>query len=238
MTTSSLLPRIGVTRSRSDPRDPSIFGNYAACVERAGGQVVWLRPGDGQAPEAILDSLEGLLLTGGADVDPACYGEPLDPRTIISESSRLRDALEVPLAQEALRRDLPVLAICRGVQVLNVALGGSLCQHVEGHQEAEDGSSAFHSVDIASGSRLAQLLGLHGQVILNSRHHQALKNLAPALAVVARSPEGIVEAVESARHSWAFGIQCHPERATEVPGAFQKLFTGLVEAATVPAGRA
>ncbi|MBI2887902.1 MAG: gamma-glutamyl-gamma-aminobutyrate hydrolase family protein [Chloroflexi bacterium] len=76
MTTSSPLPRIGVTRSRSDPRDPSIFGNYAACVERAGGQVVWLRPGDGQAPEAILDSLEALLLTGGADVDPACYGEP------------------------------------------------------------------------------------------------------------------------------------------------------------------
>ena len=90
-------PIIGITRSRSDPPDPSIFGNYAACVERAGGQVRWVRPGADEPPEAILDTLDALVLTGGPDVDPAYYGERQDPRTGVSEGSKLRDALEIPL---------------------------------------------------------------------------------------------------------------------------------------------
>ncbi|HLC29739.1 MAG TPA: gamma-glutamyl-gamma-aminobutyrate hydrolase family protein [Dehalococcoidia bacterium] len=94
-------PIIGITRSRSDPPDPSIFGNYAACVERAGGQVLWIRPGAEEPPEAILEAIDALVLTGGPDVDPAYYGEPLDPRTGVG--SRLRDALEIPLVQQTLR---------------------------------------------------------------------------------------------------------------------------------------
>ncbi|HLC29736.1 MAG TPA: gamma-glutamyl-gamma-aminobutyrate hydrolase family protein [Dehalococcoidia bacterium] len=226
-------PIIGITRSRSDPPDPSIFGNYAVCVERVGGQVRWIRPGAAEPPEAILEAIDALVLTGGPDVDPAYYGEPLDPRTGVSEGSKLRDALEIPLVREALKRDMPVLAICRGMQVLNVAAGGSLHQHVEGHQESDQGESACHPVTFEKDSRLARLLGLDGAAIINSRHHQAVDRVAPGFVVVATSLDHIVEAVESHTHRWVFGIQCHPERAGEVPAGMQRLFEGLVTAATL-----
>ena len=131
-----------------------------------------------------------------------------------------------------------MLGICRGMQVLNVALGGSLSQHIEGHRVSEDGRPAVHPVDFTSTSRLARLLRIAGRVELNSLHHQALKALPAELAVVARSHDDIVEAVESTAHRWAFGVQCHPERAAEVPPAFQKLFAGLVEAATTGSTKA
>ena len=225
-------PIIGITRSRSDPPDPSIFGNYAQCVERAGGDVRWVRPGADEPVETILDEVDALVLTGGPDVDPAHYKEPQGPRSGITESNKLRDKLEIPLVQAALQQDKPVLAICRGIQLLNVALGGTLHQHIDGHEESADGTSAFHPVFFQPGTRLAQLMGVSGQSQTNSRHHQALNRVAPDLNVVATSPEGIVEAVESTAHRWAFGVQCHPERADEVPAEMQRLFTELVQAAT------
>jgi len=166
-------------------------------------------------------------------MDPAYYDEPQDPRTGVSVSSKLRDALEIPLVREALKRDMPVLAICRGMQVLNVAAGGSLHQHVEGHAESDQGESACHPVTFEKDSRLARLLGLDGAAIINSRHHQAVDRVASGFVVVATSPDGVVEAMESPKYRWAFGIQCHPERADEVPAEMQRLFVELVKAATL-----
>ncbi len=229
---STRHPVIGITRSRSDPPDPAIFGNYAQCVERAGGRVRWIRPGAGESAESILGEIDGLVLTGGPDVDPSHYGQPQNPHTRVSDSSRIRDGLEIPLVQRALQQDKPVLAICRGMQVLNVALGGSLRQHIEGHAESPDGASAYHPVSFTPESRLARLMGISEQAQTNSRHHQALDRIGRGLTVVATSPEGIVEAVESAAHRWAFGVQCHPERVDEAPPEMQRLFSELVQTVT------
>ncbi len=222
---------IGITRSLTNPRDPTIYGDYGDAIERAGGRVRWLRPGDEADLPTVLAEIDGLLLSGGADVDPAQYGEAPHPKTELSDGSRKRDALEMPLTRLALERDLPVLAICRGLQVLNVALGGTLHQHVEGHRAFEDGFSQVHEVHFNPSSRIAQMLAIQDTLDINSRHHQALKAIAPGLEVTAYSPDRIVEALESPLYRWVFGVQCHPERSFESPPEFEGLFTEFVRAA-------
>lgn len=220
---------IGITRSLRDPADPTVFANYGECVARAGAAVRWVRPGDDIA--AVLAEVDGLLFSGGADIDPARYGAAPHPRTALSEGSRLRDGLEFPLMLGALERDLPVLGICRGLQLLNVALGGTLHQHIERHQEDAGGHPAFHEVQFDPASRLAQRLGIYDVIETNSLHHQAIDRPASGLEVVGYSADGAIEAVESAVHSWVFGVQCHPERSWETPLELDGLFSALVEAA-------
>ncbi len=220
---------IGVTRSLRDPADPTIFGNYGDCIERAGGVVRWVRPGDDIA--AVLGGIDALLLSGGADIHPGHYGEAPQPKTVLSEGSCQRDALEFPLLRAALERNLPVLAICRGMQLLNVALGGTLHQHIDHHGEQPGGHPTFHEVRFDPASRLAAMLGIADSIETNSLHHQALNAIAPGLEVVAFSHDGIVEAVESTQHRWVFGIQCHPERSWETALELDSLFTALVAAA-------
>ena len=224
-----LSTTIGITRSLRDPSDPAIFGNYAEGVERAGGTVRWVRPGDDIIE--VIRHIDGLLLSGGADIDPLHYGDEAHPNTLLSEGSRQRDALEIPLLRAALASDLPVLGICRGMQLLNVALGGTLHQHIDHHAEQADGHPAFHEVQFDPASRLAAMLGIVDTVETNSLHHQALKVIAPTLAVVAYSPDGTVEAVESRQHRWVFGVQCHPERSWETPLELDGLFSALIAAA-------
>ena len=234
MLMSAPLPTtIGITRSLRDPSDAAIFGNYADGVERAGGTVRWVRPGDDIAE--VIRQIDGLLLSGGADIDPMHYGDGAHPRTALSEGSRQRDALEIPLLRAALARDLPVLGVCRGMQVLNVALGGTLHQHIDHHAEQADGHPAFHEVQFDPASRLAAMLGIVDTIETNSLHHQALKAIAPGLDVVAYSPDGTVEAVESSQHRWVIGVQCHPERSWETPLELDGLFGALVAAARTPA---
>ncbi len=208
---------------------------YVQCVRDAGGEPRVVPMRDGLDIPALLGEIDGLLLTGGADVGPERYGQTPDPKAGV-ESQPERDRNELPLIRAALERDLPVLAICRGMQALNVALGGSLIQDIPNHKWLEDGKSATHEVFIPPGSRLVPILGAGGFMKVNSRHHQGLTlaQKAPGLLASAFSlKDGILEAVDSPReqHRWVIGVQWHPERREELGAQFQKLFLALVSEA-------
>ncbi len=153
-----------------------------------------------------LAGLAGLLLAGGTDVDPALYGAARHPKT--DQPDRARDGLEVALLREALEYDVPVLAICRGLQLMNAALGGTLAQHIEGHSLRKVRNA--HSVRIAPGSRLQSILGVD-EYIVNSRHHQAADQIAPGLELTATAPDGVVEALELPNKRFVLAVQWHPE---------------------------
>jgi gamma-glutamyl-gamma-aminobutyrate hydrolase PuuD len=192
-----------------------LHASYVEATERAGGCAVLLPP-QATGAEEVLDRIDGLVLTGGADVDPARYGEVPAERT--SAPRVQRDEWEIALARAALRRDLPLLAICRGLQVLNVALGGSLHQHlpdVAGHEGHQPEPGVFGSVDvhIALGTRTAELIGRRLRV--SCHHHQALARLAPGLKVTGRADDGTVEAVEVPGQAFAIGVQWHPEENSQ-----------------------
>ena len=164
-----------------------------------------------------LAGLDGLVLTGGADVDPAFYGAARHPQT--GEPDHDRDSLDSALLREALDRDLPVLAICRGLQLLNAALGGTLLQHIEGHRYP--GQQEVHSITIESQSRLKSILEADDYVV-NSRHHQSVDQVASGLVVVARAPDQVIEALELPGKLFVLAVQWHPEDRPTGPDA--KLF--------------
>ena len=174
----------------------------------------------------------GLLLTGGADVNPRLYGEKRHPAT--ERSNNARDEQELTLVREALDADMPVLCICRGHELLNVAMGGSILQDIggEAHKWHQDTSSRWHEVSLTPGSRIGELYG-DGKMRVNSRHHQGVteERLAPALEATALSDDRFVECEESRQHRWVMGVQWHPERPEMRPGA-QALFEAFVGACT------
>jgi putative glutamine amidotransferase len=208
-----------------------LHATYVAATERAGGIAVLLPPQAAEAQDSaadVLDRLDGLVLTGGADVDPARYDQPPGERT--SRPRALRDEWEIALARGALDRDLPLLAICRGLQIVNVALGGSLHQHlpeVTGHEGHQPGPGVFGAVyvDLKPGTRTAALLG--PRVRASCHHHQAIARLAPGLRVTGHAEDGTVEAIEVLGQAFAVGVQWHPEEDSEDT----RLFAGLVAAA-------
>jgi putative glutamine amidotransferase len=214
-----------------------LHASYVAATERAGGVAVLLPP-QGAGADEVLDRIDGLVLVGGADVDPARYGETATERT--SAPRVLRDEWEIALADAALRRDVPLLAICRGLQILNVALGGSLHQHLpdlighDGHQPAP-GTFGTIEVTTAPGTRTAALLG--PLVRVRCHHHQALARLAPGLTITGRAADGTVEAVEAARSSFAVGVQWHPEEDHEDARLFAALVAAGVRAALADSDR-
>ena len=175
----------------------------------------------------------GLLLTGGVDVNPSLYGEKRGPKT--DRPNKERDEHEQLLLRQALERDIPVLCICRGHELLNVALGGSLAQHIEGdgHRWHDDGTSGGHEVTVNGDSRLAGIYGNGAVLRVNSRHHQGVTEdrLAAGLRPVAKSSDGYVEAMESGKHRWVMGIQWHPERPEMQPDALAlwRAFAGAAE---------
>ncbi len=205
-----------------------LHATYVSATERAGGVAVLLPPQQGARADEVLDRLDGLVLTGGADVDPARYGEVPAERT--SAPRAQRDEWEIALARAALDRDIPLLAICRGLQVLNVVLGGSLHQHlpdVAGHEGHQPDPGVFGAVDVTiePGTRTAGLIG--SRLRVSCHHHQALARLAPGLQVTGRADDGTVEAVEVPGRAFAIGVQWHPEE----DGQDTRLFAALVEAA-------
>ena len=211
--------------------------NAQRYIQAVAGQVQTrlVTPQDISAPpEALLSDAGGLLLTGGPDVDPLNYNEPRDSEAGLELGDGL-DTLEFGLLRYALERDMPVLAICRGMQLLNVAFGGKLLQDIPGHKaELKDGhwESAHHSIYISPGSKLAAILGMGGFFRVNSRHHQGLREAqkSPRLLASAYSmDDAIIEGLESPEHSWVVGVQCHPERHDEVPKAFANLFLAFTE---------
>ena len=222
-------PRIGVTRWEDVPGEP--IEQYWEQVRNAGGDPVDL---NSDAPDP--KRLDGLMLTGGFDVGPERYGAEPHPKTRVAEKAR--DDYETSLLVDALSRDLAVLAICRGQQLLNVALGGGLLQHIDGGDHradyrSEGYPSRWHTVRLEPESRLRELL-VADEVEVNSRHHQAVlqETLAPGLTAAALSPDGFVEAIESRAHGWVVGVQWHPERLEpEHPGfaaSSRRLFEVLV----------
>jgi putative glutamine amidotransferase len=156
--------------------------------------------------------LDGLMLAGGSDIDPARYGALRQPET--GEPDPDRDSLETVLLREALERDLPVLAICRGLQLLNVVLGGTLVQHIEGHRQREQ--QDVHPITIVSHSRLRSILGVD-EFAVNSRHHQCVDRVASGLVVVARAPDNVVEALEFPGKRFVVAVQWHPEDRADGP---------------------
>jgi len=211
---------------------------YVEVMESAGADVRVLMPDDhsvAETEELMLD-VGGLLLSGGPDVDPVLYGEEPDPNAGL-KLNRPLDDLELRILEYALERDMPVLAICRGMQLLNIAFGGRLIQDLPDHKaEHIDGrwESAYHTIYIAPGSKTAPVIGMAGLFRVNSLHHQGLKEAhrAPRLMTTAYEVEdGLIEGLESPEHTWVIGLQCHPERQDEVPKLFGNLFLGLHERA-------
>jgi putative glutamine amidotransferase len=193
---------------------------------------------DRDAPDEVVRRFGGVMLLGGSDVDPALYGEDRHPTTEVVAAPR--DTYEIALVQAAVARDLPVFAICRGIQLLNVALGGSLVQDVPtqvagalDHDPKRPHPDIAHAVDVASGSRLEALLRdeleADGTCGVNSRHHQSLKTVADGLVVTARAADGVIEAVERPASRFCVGVQWHPE-SFWATGRFQGLFKGFYEA--------
>jgi putative glutamine amidotransferase len=206
---------------------------YVTALERAGGRPLLVPPSD-DGVEETLDALDGLVFSGGPDLDPELYGQEPHPETGGIEAAR--DRAELRLLTAALDRDLPVLAICRGSQVLNVALGGDLVQHlpdVVGHDEHKHTSGVFadHDVTVDRGTRLAALLGDRAPV--KSHHHQGLGRLGAGLRASAHAGDGAVEAVEDPQRRFALGVLWHPEAGEDL-----RLFEALVgEAARYRAER-
>lgn len=223
-------PRIGITRKERIAGEP--FRNYLDSVRKAGGVPEDLHPRRFASPHETLGGLDGIIFGGGADIDPALYGSQVWKET--EETDRERDAFEMALLQEALERDMPVLGICRGHQLLNVVFGGKLLQHIadDSHRARRmDGQwpSSWHPVRLEPDSRLALVLGLT-ETLVNSRHHQGVlaDMVAPGLQPVAWSPDGIVEALESREHPWVAGVQWHPERP-EMDASSRALFAEFIK---------
>jgi gamma-glutamyl-gamma-aminobutyrate hydrolase PuuD len=200
--------------------------SYVRSVELAGGRPLVVPPVD-DAVEETLDVLHGLVLSGGADIDPAAYGEAPHPETAMTHPHR--DEAELKLLEGALARELPVLAICRGMQLLNVLHGGSLHQHLpdlighEGHREAH-GVFSEHAVRLQEGSTTGTIFG--ERVAVKSSHHQGLERIGEGLDVVGWAEDGSVEAIEDRARRFAVGVLWHPEEDED-----KRLFEALVEQA-------
>jgi len=212
-------PRIAATTYREPARwgewnevADLLPAQYASAIQRAGGVAVLLPPAPPALAAAALDGAHGLLISGGPDVDPARYGADRHPRT--GGAREERDEWELALARAALDRDLPLLAVCRGMQVLNVALGGTLVQHLpdlvgsEVHSPVV-GEHGRHDVRLEPGSRLAGVLG--EQTVVATHHHQAVDRLGDGLLACGWADDKVVEAVELPGRTWTYGVQWHPE---------------------------
>jgi putative glutamine amidotransferase len=224
-------PVIGITTYGRDAAGRyTLPSEYVTAVHRAGGLPLLIPPGAPE-PERYLDLVDGLILAGGGDIDPARYGGNAH-ETLYSVDAQ-RDELELALARAVLRRRQPTLAICRGMQIVNVALGGTLIEHLP----AEVGEQVLHrqpprdpvahGIRVAPNSRLAVLSG-GTDLSTMSWHHQAIRQLAPGLEAVAHAPDGTVEAIEIPGQPWLVAVQWHPELTADRDVTQQRLFDALL----------
>lgn len=223
-----MQPIIGITRC-------SHLDDYVSSIEISGGRARVMDVSE--SPKKILSEIHGLLLTGGGDVDPAFYREERHPS--VDDAEPGRDEFELDLARRALDVGLPLLAICRGAQVLNVAAGGSLIQDIPSqvhtsltHSVITPRDHIAHDVTISGGSRLERALASAlstGVCHVNSRHHQAVARVGRNLVVSATSPDGVIEAIEAPAADFCIGVQWHPENFWR-SGEFRPLFDQFVAA--------
>lgn len=230
-------PVVGVTAGLSEHSGEwfALRDDYVRAVEKAGALPLLLPPGPLEHVPDLLARLDGLVLSGGSDLDPTHYGE--EPHETVDEVSPERDAFELALSREALARDLPLLAICRGHQVLNVATGGTLFQDIPSqiggaldHDPDTERWQPAHDVRILPGTRLREILG-RDRIAVNSIHHQSIKTPGQGLVVSACAVgDDVIEGVEAPGRRFVLGVQWHPEAFWDQPRDFQPLFVALVGA--------
>jgi putative glutamine amidotransferase len=227
-------PRIGYTfKNRNREYFLKWRTSYWYALAMAGGEPVPIYPDDDL--NALCPTLDGVLLTGGGDVHPRFFGQEIAGTQMDSVNEAL-DELELTIARRAAAAGKPLLGICRGIQVINIALGGGLIQHIEGHAQVAntfDGPPTQHVVHIEPDSLLARTLANGSAALVNTYHHQAVPedDLAPGLRVTARAEDGVVEALELAGHPFYLGVQWHPERLYELGAEQRNLFRALIAAA-------
>ena len=231
-----MKPVIGVTFSEDIGDDPT--NNYISAINQFGGIPRTLYPG---ISEDEYTDINGLLLSGGPDIDPVYYGEEEHETADIKAD---RDRLELPLFKWAIEKDLPVFGICRGIQVMNVAIGSSLYQDIPSqftdsltHKILKTSDDSWHNIKIQPSSLLNQITG-DTSAEVNSRHHQSLKVIGEGFTVTAQSEDGIVEAIEDGSKRFMLGVQYHPERmfkgqdSSELKKHAAKLFEAFIKAAS------
>jgi len=242
----STFPLIGVSMSitvKASPERAYVNSTYLNAIQQAGGVPVALPAQlSPRSWERLAAGLDGLLLTGGGDIDPALFGET--PHPTLYDVAPIRDTFEATAARWALERQVPLLCVCRGLQVLNVALGGTLYQDVGTepgtqleHSQKGPRDEPTHKVKVTPGSRLAEVLGAD-EVEVNSMHHQAIKTLGRGLVACAWAPDQTVEGVElPSHHGFALGVQWHPEELIGYSEPARRLFSALVTHAATARAR-
>lgn len=220
---------IAMPRMSTDPEPTVAQSKYIESLARAGAGMRWVELSDPE--QAVQDALtcDGLLLPGGGDMDPKFYGQARIPAC--GEPNLLRDAAEPLLLRAFLAADKPVLGICRGIQVMNAALGGDLYQDIKPfeHLPHNDHWAKVHTVTVRRGTLLSRILG-QDTVLVNSQHHQAVDRVAPGFTLAALSEDGIVEAIEKPDARFCLGVQWHPEWLSDADPAMQGLFDAFVNA--------
>ena len=235
-----MRPIIGITcgtsGTDSNLSENSIGGSYISAIESAGGTPLVIPITQNEAClEDSIELIDGLLLSGGVDVDPSYFGEEAEPG--LGRVDADRDRVELYLTTRALEKDLPILGICRGIQVLNVAAGGSLYQDINTdlsnilkHRQVAPGWYGTQTIDVKKGSRLLDILG-QPMIRVNSFHHQAVKKVAPGFTISAVARDGVIEGIESTNHRFTLGVQFHPEVMWQNNPPISAIFTAFINAA-------
>ena len=229
-------PVIGLSPKVDSMGDAGVRRGYLAGVRAAGGVPLifplWASP---EEVRQLAGMCDGFIMTGGPDVDPVRYGE--EPLPELGEVSQDRDALEWLMLEEAMAADKPVLGVCRGIQVINVYLGGTLYQDLPSqkpsdiqHRQSESGDHQTHAVVLTEDSPLRSVCN-EAEWMVNSFHHQALKDVAPSMQVMAHGPDGVIEAAWRPQSRFLWAVQWHPELTLHDGGKSQGIFDALVQAA-------
>lgn len=230
-------PAIGITTFRQMEEEWEMcFGKigckYVDAIYQSGGLPVPIPMIDNREEAwRYIEYIDGLVLTGGQDICPRCYRE--EPGDELIEVDLDRDRWELRLLEEALEADMPILGICRGMQLINVLMGGTLYQDLSDqvHMSGE-GDYSYHEVEFVSGTHLSEILNDISCLNVNSRHHQAVRELGDGLKVAARDQSGYIEALEVENRDFVLGVQWHPENLVENQPCYKELFTALIEKAS------
>lgn len=229
-----MKPKIGViSRFMAKENHYATGANYINAVVGAGGIPIQFPINPAEPPETLVSLVDGIIITGGADVAPLSYGEQPHPK--VTRTFRKNDIYEIEMIQAAIRQNKPILAICRGIQILNVSLGGTLYQDIPSqtkneichYQDSAARGEMTHSISIAESSHLYHMIG-KTETLVNSYHHQSVKTLADSLKAVATAPDGIIEAVES-EDGMIFGVQWHPESLCAISEEHARIFASFIE---------
>ena len=231
-----MKPIIGLLAEIDSDGTAKVKGTYSEAIEKSGGLPILLPyVKDGEVISQFTEICDGFVFTGGADISPLYYGE--EPSAACGVIQHLRDKLELAAFERIIRTNKPILAICRGIQLLNVALGGTLYQDIPSeipsdisHRQLEPVDSPSHSVTVVSGTPLSEIAGGAEIITANSFHHQAIKTLGRGLSVMANADDGIIEAVYADGERYIRGYQWHPERLVDKDDNNRRIFDSFIKA--------